>query len=292
MTTKLAGDFLGAAWLTMNVLRAVCGRAGSALVILLISLGWAPTAFAQVDAAALAKASQNPVGDLIALPFQINFNTGGGLADQTFLNVNFQPVMPFKLSENWNVVARTIIPLNSLPGPNGVRFSGVGDIQEQIYVTPSKPGGVIWGVGPMLSFPTSTVGPLQTGSWAAGPGGVVLKITGPWVLGEIFNWYFTFKDTGSDTEFNYFVTQPFVNYNFGRTGWALAFAPILTYNMDGDDHQKWTVPLGLGIVKTTVFDGKPMQLGVQYYSNAERPDSAPGQQLRFVLSFLYPRIKS
>lgn len=88
------------------------------------------------------------------------------------------------------------------------------------------------------------------------------------------------------------MTQPFVNYNFGRSGWALAFAPILTYNFDGEAGDQWTVPLGVGIVKTTVFSGKPMQLGVQYYSNAERPTGAPGQTLRFVVSFLYPRIRS
>lgn len=153
----------------------------------LFSCLWPTLALAQVDMAALAKASQNPVGDLIAVPFQINFNTGGDLEDQTFLNVNFQPVTPFTLSENWNVVARTIVPLNSVPGPDGTRFSGVGDIQAQIYVTPSKPGRFIWGVGPMFSLPTSTIAPLQTGSWAAGPGAVVLKTAGPWVVGELFN---------------------------------------------------------------------------------------------------------
>jgi hypothetical protein len=259
--------------------------------VLWVSPVAAQTAAQKADLVELAKASQNPVGDLIAVPFQFNFNTGGGLEDQAFLNMNFQPVIPFTLSEDWNVVARTIVPLNSLAGSDGSRFSGIGDIQEQVYLTLAKPRGVIWGVGPMFSFPTSTIAPLETGSWAAGPGAVVLKNTGPWVLGELFNWYFTFADTGDSTEFNYFVTQPFVNYNFGRSGWALAFAPIITYNYDGESGQKWTVPLGLGITKTTVFDGKPMSIGVQYYSNAERPTSAAGQQLRFAVSFLYPRLR-
>ncbi len=47
-------------------------------------LGCAP-AFAQIspepDATALAKQSQNPVADLVSVPFQFNFNTGGGLED-------------------------------------------------------------------------------------------------------------------------------------------------------------------------------------------------------------------
>jgi hypothetical protein len=43
----------------------------------------------------LAKATQNPVGDLLAVPFQFNFNSGGGIPDgRTLYNFNFQPVIP------------------------------------------------------------------------------------------------------------------------------------------------------------------------------------------------------
>jgi hypothetical protein len=88
------------------------------------------------------------------------------------------------------------------------------------------------------------------------------------------------------------LLQPIVNYNVGRSGWALAFSPIITCNFDGIDGSKWTVPLGLGAVKTTVFNGRPMQLGVHYHSNAASPEGAPGQTLRFIVSFLYPKGKA
>jgi hypothetical protein len=32
-----------------------------------------------------------------------------------------------------------------------------------------------------------------------------------------------------------------------------------------------------------------MSLGVQYYDNVERPAGSAGQQLKFIVSFLYPR---
>ena len=64
------------------------------------------------DVSELAKKTQNPVGDLISVPLQFNFNTGGDLGDATFFNLNFQPVIPFKLAGNWNVIARTIIPID------------------------------------------------------------------------------------------------------------------------------------------------------------------------------------
>ncbi len=49
------------------------------------------------------------------------------------------------------------------------------------------------------------------------------------------------------------------------------------------------VPLGVGVTRTTVFNHRPMNLGVQYYYNVERPDGSAGQQLKFVVSLLYPR---
>ena len=229
------------------------------------------------DATALAKATQNPVGDLTAVPLQFNFNSGGDLADQTFFNLNLQPVIPFRVGE-WNIIARTIVPINSVPTGADTRASGVGDIQEQIYVSPARAGKVIWGVGPVFSFPTATASPMTTGTWAGGFGAVVLTMPGPWVIGGLVNQYWPMSDVGDEPKTDLFVFQPFVNYNFGK-GWALAFAPLITANWDASDGDQWTVPIGLGITRTTVFNGRPMSLGVQYYDNVERPDGSAGQQL-------------
>ena len=169
--------------------------------------GPAPTP-ATHDVGELAKKTQNPVGDLVSVPFQFNFTTGGDLGDGTFFNLNFQPVVPFKLTANWNAIARTIIPIDSVPGSDTESFSGVGDIQEQIYLTPSKGGPFTWGagpwgLGPALSLPTATAPPLRTGTWAAGLTGVVVKMAGPWVLGGLVSqwwpmsvWTLKAKSTG------------------------------------------------------------------------------------------------
>jgi hypothetical protein len=79
-----------------------------------------------------------------------------------------------------------------------------------------------------------------------------------------------------------------VNFNFGH-GWAVAFSPIITANWDGSDGDEWTVPLGLGITRTTVFNRRPMNLGVQYYYDVERPEGAAGQQLKLIVALLFPR---
>ena len=71
-------------------------------------------AAAPPDTTALAKQTQNPVGDLISIPLQFNFNTGGDLSHAMLFNLNVQPVIPFKLTPDWNVIARAIVPIDSV----------------------------------------------------------------------------------------------------------------------------------------------------------------------------------
>src|SRR5580658_1671731 len=64
---------------------------------------------------ALAKETQNPVGDIVSVPFQFNFNSGGAYVDQTFFNLNFQPVIPIHLNSKVTYITRTIVPVVSIP---------------------------------------------------------------------------------------------------------------------------------------------------------------------------------
>jgi hypothetical protein len=143
-------------------------------------------------------------------------------------------------------------------------------------------------VGPTFSFPTSTSTAFETGTWAAGPAAVIVKMSGPFVLGGLISQLWPLSDAGGDPETDLLTFQPFVNYNFGH-GWALAFAPIIAANWDAPGGNEWTVPIGAGVTRTTVFNERPMNLGVQFYYNVDRPDGAAGQQLKFVIAFLYPR---
>ena len=240
------------------------------------------------EATKLAKATQNPVADLVSMPFQFNFNTGGGFDDGTFFNLNFQPVVPVKgVLKKYTIILRTIVPYVSVPTAAGTRQGGLGDIQVQLFATPSKSEKVIWGVGPILSFPTATADVSRTGSWAIGPTAVILTNKGPWVLGGLINNLWTFSDNGGSPEVNQFLLQPFVNYNFGK-GWALSSSPVITANWDASGGEEWTVPLGVGVSKTTAFNRRPMSLSMQYYHNVEHPTASAGDQLRLQISFLYP----
>jgi hypothetical protein len=259
--------------------------------VALVCLAAATSARAQEppppDVNELAKQTQNPVSNLVSVPLQFNFNSGGDLEARSALNFNFQPVIPFALNKSVNVIARTIVPINSFPVGSFSRASGVGDIQEQVFFTPAKPGSLVWGVGPLFSFPTATESVAETGTWGLGMTGVVVKTTGKWVLGSLLSQVWPASDAGGDPRLNLFTLQPFVNYNIGR-GWAASFSPIITANWENDSGDQWTVPLGGGLTKTTVFNRRPMNVGVQYYYNVERPDGSAGQQLRFTISLLFP----
>ena len=90
----------------------------------------------------LAKKTQNPVADLISIPFQNNFNFGVGPRDAQLYILNVQPVIPIRLTENWNLITRTIMPIISQgsPAPGIDHVGGLGDINPSLFLSPSKPG--------------------------------------------------------------------------------------------------------------------------------------------------------
>ena len=68
------------------------------------------------EVAELARAAQNPVANMISVPFQNNTNTNFGPLEKTQNVLNIQPVLPFELNDDWNLITRTIIPVISQPG--------------------------------------------------------------------------------------------------------------------------------------------------------------------------------
>jgi hypothetical protein len=248
----------------------------------------------------LIKQSQNPVGNLGALPIQTNFYYGQGLYQRTQTVTNIQPVIPIALNKQWNVISRTIVPIINLPSslpPSQCNstigcptLTGFGDIQQQTYFTPAKPATVTWGAGPIFQFATAApnLGPVGSHQTAAGINAVGLIMPGDFVIGTLVTQLWSIGGSSqTNPAVNSMVIQPFINYNFGKA-WALSTAPNITANFSAARGQAWTVPIGLGITKTFRLATTPMQLGVQYYSNIVKPNLAPSTQLKFQLSFLFP----
>ncbi len=246
---------------------------------------------------AIIKTSQNPVGNIGIVPFQNNFNYGVGPYTRFQYNLNIQPVVPFMLSKNMNLIARTIIPAIDQPSfaPPTVCASaygcgstfGLGDIQEQLFFAPkTKPGELIWGAGPVLQFPSASPGVLGSGKWAAGPALVGLIMPGRVVTGMLVTQLWSFAGQAARPGFSSALFQPFFNYNF-KDGWALTTAPILTPTWSATQN-KWAIPLGGGVSKTFKADDQLMSLSAQYYTYVARPITSPQTNLKVIFSLLFP----
>ena len=106
----------------------------------------------------LAKQTQNPVADLITVPFQHNFNFNTGPDNRTVWVMNVQPVVPIKLNDSCNLITRTIMPIINQPSlaPGVDHAFGLGDINPTLFFSPTGSDEFIWGAGPTFTFPTAT----------------------------------------------------------------------------------------------------------------------------------------
>jgi hypothetical protein len=217
----------------------------------------------------LREAAQNPIADLISLPFQNNTNFDIGHTDNTQNVLNIQPVYPIKLNPNWNLITRPILPviyqppffsgkelqaLEEIAGPEvGDTEFGLGDLTPEFFFSPRKPiqlgphASLVWGAGPAFQFPTATDDLLGTGKWSAGPGFVVflsderLHITTGFLILNL--WSFAGEENRADV--NAMTLQPFLNYNLPK-GWYLTTSPLITADWEADDdksldraHRRW-----------------------------------------------------
>lgn len=249
------------------------------------------------DTQALAEAAQNPVADLISLPFQNNTFFGIGPGDDVANVLNIQPVLPFSVGD-WNVITRTIIPLiylddltSGLPDvpqnfEPGSSF-GLGDINFTAFLSPAGASKVTWGIGPSFGLNTATSKRLGTGKWTVGPSAVVLVTPKPWVIGGLVRNLWSFAGQESRRSVNTFLLQPFVNYNMPG-GWYGVTSPIVTANWEADSGERWTLPLGGGIGKIFKIGSQAMNGQIQAFGNVVRPTNGPTWSLRFQLQFLFP----
>jgi Putative MetA-pathway of phenol degradation len=250
----------------------------------------AESAAAPADADSLAKQLANPVAALISVPLQLNWDTGlaaDGLGQKWLLNI--QPVIPVSLNDKWNLISRTILPLQALsnvvPGDN--HQSGLGDITQSLFFSPKEPiGGWIIGAGPALLIPTATDSALGLGKWGLGPTVVALKQSPDgWTVGALWNHIWSFAGQKDRSAVNATFIQPFISKGLGK-GITVSANFEASYDYEGSS---WVVPLNLTTSKVTKIGSQLVSIGggVRYY--AESPAGGPDWGLRLFLTLLYPK---
>ena len=242
----------------------------------------------------LAKKLNNPVAALISVPIQNNWDFGIGPANAMKYTANIQPVVPIGISDDWNLIIRTIMPViyqealvNNPKAPASLREShaGLGDITQSFFFSPKAPvGGWILGAGPVGYYPTATESELGAGQLGFGPTVVALQQKDGFTYGILANHIWSVAGWG-DQAVNSSFLQPFLSYTT-KTYTTFSVNTESTYNWE---QSQWTVPINASIQQLVKIGKMPVafQFGYRYY--AQRPSEGPEWGLRFTITFLFPK---
>jgi len=243
------------------------------------------------NTAELAQKLSNPVADMVSVPFQFNWNGRIGPFDKgQTAYMNFQPVIPIKINQDLNVIARTVAPFSWQTSifPHAGTQWGIGNIEQSFFVTPTNPvGGWILGAGPILYLPTATDKLLGTAQTGAGPTAIALRIDGPWTYGMLVNqvWGFMGPIPQHGYQINQIYMQPFVAYNT-KSAWTFMLNSESMYNWST---QKWSMPFNFVVSKLVMIDKQPVSFGVGVRYFAASPHDGPkGFGVRALITFLLP----
>jgi len=267
--------------------------AGAAAAAVCMAAGPGPAAASEGSGgqADLAQDLTNPIANLVTIPIQANYDQDIGLADRgSKLAVNIQPVIPFDVNEDWNLITRTIAPIvyqdDIFPG-EGSQF-GLGDINLTMFFSPKQPtaGGLTWGVGPVMVLPTATDSLIGGKKWGAGPAAIGLVLKGPWTVGVLANHVWSFAGDSDRPDINNTFLQPFAAYTW-PSAWTASVQTETSYNWETED---WSVPVNVALSRLVMIGPLPVSLqgGVGYW--LQSPDTGPeGVRFRLQANFVLPR---
>jgi hypothetical protein len=220
----------------------------------------------------------NPVSDVWAMftEFDLSFNDGNFNTGDAKVGaaMNFQPILPVPLAEGWKIIVRPAVPIQfvqpqpSTPADNYDYEAGLSDIILPLPVS-REAGHWIVAAGPTFLFPTSTSRDLGNQQWGMGPAGVFGYKTKDYVVGVFPQYFWKLADRGDQRSRTPDLSQGqmlyFAFYNLPNA-WQVGMNPSITYNHKAKGGNKWNVPLGLVVAKTTKIGNMPVkfQLGVEY----------------------------
>jgi hypothetical protein len=234
----------------------------------------------------LAKLKQNPVSGLREIIFQAEISPNLPGSGKTEGNYSIQPVWPFSLGEDWKLITYTILPIVQLPDSAGEVTVGLGDTLINLFVTPKKPGSLVWGAGPAILLPTRTDPTLGPDTLSLGPSLVLYYEKGAASAGVVLQNIWSLGGSGIN-EVNEFGAQYFVTYNLPK-GWYLQTNATITADWLAEERDRWTVPVGGGFGKIFNIGKQSMSLSAQAFANVVTPRDGPKWTGIVQFSLLFP----
>ncbi len=250
-----------------------------------------PMEFKSQSVEELAKELSNPATPLASINNVFEFFTfkgdQPGADSQTSFTYSFQPSIPFPLDNGKLLIFRPLIPVLLdepvfNPARNDFDSKGVdlGDIsfdlayggtKDMAYDNIEGEIGFVSLFGIFGSLPTATDDAVGSQQWRLGPE-VTLGVIKKWgVAGflAVHSW-----DVGgsNDEDFSTTTIEYFYAYGLGG-GWQIAAGPTIEADWEANSSETWTVPIGIGIEKTTLIGNTPWNFALEAHYYVEQPDS-------------------
>ena len=240
-----------------------------------------------VSAQALADKLANPVASMISVPFQNNTDWGIGPDNGSKNTLNIQPVIPFRISSNLNLITRYILPVldqHKVAGPDTHQF-GLSDMTVSAWASPAQPkNGLIWGVGAAFLVPTATDDFLGTKKFGAGPTALVLRQSKGNTFGCLVNQIWSVAGDENRQDVNQLYFQPFFAHSY-PTGASLGANMEMTQNWEASTTLLFLNPTMSAVTRV----GKqPMQMVIGPRIPLVGPDEIrPKFGIRAALIFIF-----
>jgi hypothetical protein len=228
----------------------------------------------------IAHKLSDPTSNVWALftEFDLSFSDGDVNAGNPKVggDMNFQPILPIPLygegEDQWKIVARPSFPV-IFRGAVPTSFdtfdheTGLGDMILPLAVAPPS-GNWLLGLGPTFLFPTATEDAFGREQFGIGPAGVLGYKTKQFTVGVFPQYFFKIGSIGNqankpDASFGNFLYFGYWNL---PDAWQVGMNPVITYDNKATKGNKWNVPVGLLVAKTTAVANRPVkfQLGFEY----------------------------
>ena len=205
----------------------------------------------------------------------------------------FQPVVPFRLNDDWTVLTRTIFRFASLPTADPIlglssmgkptlldwnqrNQAGLSDISPTVFLVPDIGPNFTIGFGSSLVVPVGD-GAIDSGKLSVGPALLAFFHRDAWVVGARMRNVWSVSGDSDRDDVNRMVVRGLIRYQI-NPDWYLISSPIIAVDWTLPNGQGWIVPLGGGLGRSFRLAGQPMQVSVEAYYNAVKPKVA-GEEL-------------
>ena len=226
----------------------------------------------------------NPVSELWSITFQQNnfrVEIAPGIDERWNSNLNFQPVLPVALTDDWNLITRPVMTLFSSvphPDPGTVpldidRTTAFGDtvLLELVSPSPQLAGNWLLGAGPTFIFPSAGSDWTGQGKWQVGPAGIAGYLSEKWILGAFVQQWMSFAGSNSRASTSQMNLQPIASY-FLPDGWSIGYSGNVLANWKENGDEVWTVPIGLAVAKVLKLGKLPVRVSLAGQYMPIRPD--------------------